>query len=214
MFELDHLVYAVPDLDCGAGDIERLLGVAATPGGAHPGLGTRNVLIGLGQGAYLEIIGPDPDQAEPPRSRPFGLDQLEAPRLVTWAVRPRRPESLEELLVKLRAEGLDLGAARAMSRRTPTGELLEWRLALPSPLLFDGCLPFLIDWGRTAHPALRLEQQVGLQLLRVEHPEADALASSLRLLALETDVDVNVSGATRPALVARLETADGSLELR
>ena len=36
---VDHLVYATPDLDSGVEEIEKLLGVRATPGGQHPGRG-------------------------------------------------------------------------------------------------------------------------------------------------------------------------------
>jgi hypothetical protein len=52
---VDHLVYATPDLDRGIDEIEKLLGVRASPGGQHQGRGTRNALVALGPTAYLEI---------------------------------------------------------------------------------------------------------------------------------------------------------------
>src|SRR5688500_14980783 len=79
---VDHLVYASPELQTGVEKIEQILGVRATPGGQHPGRGTRNALLSLGPGVYLEIIGPDTEQPEPAQPRPFGIDELKEPRLV------------------------------------------------------------------------------------------------------------------------------------
>src|SRR5579872_4069529 len=81
---IDHLVYATPDLDRGISEIEATLGVKATPGGQHPGGGTRNALVSLGPTTYLEIFAPDPTQPAPEKPRPFGLDNLKRSRLVTW----------------------------------------------------------------------------------------------------------------------------------
>src|SRR5499426_4815344 len=84
---VDHLVYAAPDLNRGVEEIEKLLGVRATPGGQHPGRGTRNALIALGPTSYIEIIGPDPEQPKPDLPRQFGIDTLTEGRLVTWAAK-------------------------------------------------------------------------------------------------------------------------------
>ena len=128
--DIDHLVYAVSDLAAGVAAVAAMLGVAPSPGGPHPGLGTRNFLVSLGDSSYLEIIGPDPEQPAPRRARPFGLDRLTGGRLVTWAI---HDHDLERRVAAARAKGFDTGPILPLSRQSPAG-LIEWRLTMrPEP---------------------------------------------------------------------------------
>ncbi|MEV0998892.1 VOC family protein [Nonomuraea sp. NPDC050202] len=191
---LDHLVYATPDLGGTVAALERRLGVRPAEGGRHLGLGTRNYLLGLGGRRYLEIVGPDPEQPGPDGPRWFLIDELAGPRLVSWCV---RPADLDATVAEARRQGHDPGEPRAMSRRTTDGDLLEWRLTMPSR---DPLTPFLIDWGTTVHPADRGLPEVPLRSLRGRHPEPGRARALLRALGAELEVE----RGDAPALVARL----------
>lgn len=204
---IDHLVYATPNLATGIEQIERLLGVRAMPGGQHPGGGTRNALIGLGEDTYLEIIGPDPEQPKPMRPRRFGIDELKTSRLVTWAA---KSADLESIVEKAKSHGLDLGQVQAGSRRRPDGVLLSWRLTVSPSLTAEGIVPFFIDWGNTSHPANGLPKGCSLVALRGEHPDAKRIQAGLSALGLNFRVDER----SLPALIATIRTPKGNVELR
>lgn len=204
---VDHLVYGAPDLDAGVERIEQLLGVRATPGGRHPGGGTRNALLALGPATYLEIIGPDPDQPRPSEPRTFGIDDLTTPRLVAWAA---KATSLEQLVQDAKRNGITLGAVSSGSRRTPAGALLAWRYTSPRVVLADGLVPFFIDWGTTTHPARGAASGARLVDLRAEHPDPARVRTVLKKLGL----DLPVAPAPAPALVATIDGPRGRLELR
>lgn len=206
MSEIDHLVYATPDVD---GTVEALaarLGVRAVPGGRHPGRGTRNALLGLGPRCYLEVVGPDVDQPAPPQGRWFCVDELQAARLVAWAV---RDSDLEARATEAGAAHLALGPIVSGSRQRPDGARLAWRFTDPAVRGAGGLVPFFIDWGTGAHPADGLPQVGDLVELRAEHPDAARIEASLRQIGVE----VRVGPGAFPRLIATLETPRGRVEL-
>jgi Glyoxalase-like domain len=207
LLKVDHLVYAVPDLQAGIDRIDTLLGVRATPGGQHPGVGTRNALVSLGPATYLEIIGPDPEQPAPAQPRTFGIDSLAAPSLVTWAA---KSSSLESLVRDAGSHGITFGQVSAGSRRTPGGTLLQWRYTSPRTVIADGLVPFFIDWGTTPHPASMAATGATLVGLRAEHPDPNRVRELLKQLGL----DLSVTNGSRPALVATIQCPRGTIELR
>lgn len=204
---VDHLVFAAPDLAAGIELVTRLTGVRPVDGGAHPGLGTRNALLGLGERTYLEIVGPDPEQPAPSRPRPFWLDSLDSARLVTYAC---RDDDLDGAVAAARGAGLNLGEPRPMRRTRPDGVELSWRLTPLDLLTYDGLVPFLIDWGDTPSPVHTSPGGCRLTGLRALHPEPDPVRAALRVLR----VDVPVAPAAPPGLVATLDTPNGPVELR
>jgi Glyoxalase-like domain len=204
---IDHLVYATPDLNAGIEAIEKLTGVRATPGGQHPGRGTRNALIALGPTSYLEIIGPDPDQTAPPHPRPFGIDGLKAPRLARWVV---QAQNLEQLAAEASRKGIQLGEVTAGKRQRPDGVLLTWRYTDPLVDLADGLVPFFIDWGDSPHPAAAAAKGLTLIALQGEHPDAARVGKILTSLGL----DLPLRTGPAPALIATVESPRGRVELR
>lgn len=188
MAVIDHLVLFTPDLDAGIEHAEREFGVRPVVGGQHHGRGTHNALLGLGD-SYLEIISPDPRQPEPSTPRPFGIDGLETPAYVAFAVRPTETETLEDLVAAMASVGLDPGEPTSMSRSTPAGDELRWRLTFPIER-YGGAMPFLIDWGETPKPHSTAPAGPRLRALRVTSPDATDVAAAVDALGLGEQIVV------------------------
>jgi len=206
--QVDHLVFAAPDLDAGIARVEMLIGVRASAGGQHPGRGTRNALLALGPASYLEIIAPDPQQPNPAGPRPFGIDDLKEPRLVTWAA---KGTNLDQLVANARGIGVTYGLVTPGSRQRPDGVLLTWRTTNPANAsAADGLMPFFIDWGSSSHPSGSAAKGATLISLRAEHPDPDRVQTTLGAVR----VDLPVTRGPVAELIATIEGPKGRVELR
>ena len=146
---LDHILIGAPDLDSAVKEIERRTGVRATYGGSHPGVGTRNALMAIGNGAYLEIIAPDPNQAKPSDFGKF-VRSLKRMTPLGWAY---HTTDLERLRAALQRRGAHVERIEPGSRKRPDGQTLHWRtFEIGSE---EDVSPFFIEWGRgSPHPSL------------------------------------------------------------
>jgi hypothetical protein len=205
MAEIDHLVIGARTLEEGARYVEEHLGVKPSKGGAHPGIGTHNMLLGMGANCYIEVIAPDPAQPDPQHARPFDLDDaslrtmLEAePRLIAYVA---STPALDAVVARLGAS--QAGEIKAMSRGN-----LSWRMAFPPQRQdMDNLIPPLIQWeGERAAKHIR-DSGWRLTALEAEHPEADSVRAALTTRGLGDTVKVRQS--PHPRLVAHLRHRDG-----
>lgn len=203
---VDHLIYGVPDLGSAVDQLEKTLGVRPGIGGRHPDLGTWNALLALAPRAYLEVMAPDPEGSGGSRGRPFGLDDLDRPRLVAWCA--RHPD-LESAVREARDLDVELGQPTPGSRDRPDGRTLTWRITDPYADRLDGVVPFLIDWGDTPHPAGSAPAGVRLRDLTLNHPRPERVRRVLEALGLE----VAVEGGPASGLEAVLESPEGEVVL-
>jgi hypothetical protein len=135
---IDHVIYAVDDLDAAGAALAEREGLASVPGGRHPGWGTANRIVPLGE-SYLELIAVvDAEEAE---TSVFGRAVLTAVTeerpLVGWVVATDDIEAV--------ARRLELEVERK-SRSRPDGSTLSWRLAGMELAMETGAFPFFIEW--------------------------------------------------------------------
>lgn len=229
MTKLDHLVWAVPELEAAVEQVEATWRCSVYPGGRHPNWGSHNALVPLRGGSYLEIIAPHP---EPPLSgtRVFGIEALAeggaeallpegaAGVLQTWALRsqtrtgPGEEPALAALVQAALGQGLELGDILHGSRETPDGVTLEWSLTDPFADRLGGLAPFLIHWGETPHPSQLGPPEVTVTGLELVHPRGIDLERVL--MALECYEMVSVSAGEEIEFRATLRTPGGEVELR
>jgi hypothetical protein len=204
---LDHILLGCADLDSGIDLLEQRTGVRPVFGGVHPGRGTRNALLALGERRYLEVIAPDPKQD---RIEDFAQKQvarlkgLASPRLIGWAA---HPGNLETFAAHLRDVDIPFDGPRPGSRQRPDGKLLEWKtLNLKDDQ--EGLLPFFIEWSAgSPHPSTDAPKGCTLRSFDAAAPTEQELAKTMRQLQL----DIAISKGEKAALHAIIVGPKGEL---
>jgi len=171
--ELDHVLIAVSNLAAAGHQIEARYGLASIEGGRHPGWGTANRIIPLGE-TYIELVAVV-DEGEAAKSA-FGrwVAGSTSGKPLGWAV---RTQELDEVAGRL---GLTVSTN---SRTDHSGRRLQWRVAGVQQAAVEPSLPFFLEWGEGTPLPGRAEARhragaveiSGLEL----HGDADRVAAWL-----------------------------------
>jgi len=175
--------------------------VASVEGGRHPGWGTANRIVPLGD-AYLELVA-IVDESEARQSllgRWVAARRGGLARPLGWAV---RTDGLDDV-----AERLGL-AVHSGSRDLPGGGVVRWRMAGLEQAVAEPSLPFFLEWapgtpfpGRTAaaHPA---------GAVRIAALELEGDADRLAVWLGEHDLPIRVRPGEAAVAVIELTGASG-----
>jgi Glyoxalase-like domain len=203
---IDHLVIAVVDLDTAMARVEKRIGIKPLFSGIHPGRGTKNALLAIDDGIYLEFIAADFSQSGIAK-RNWGLDSLAADRLAGWAV---RSGDVAAVISAARAGSITIGDLVQGRRQTPEGQVLEWRNSNAAAVSAGGIIPFFIDWQNTPHPSASAPQfGARLSSFGARHPDPAAVNRELAIL----DIALKIEQGDTAQLTAMLDTAAGLMDI-
>jgi Glyoxalase-like domain len=210
---LDHVSYAAgPDgLDATSRRLAAALGVELVDGGVHPRFGTRNRVLPLAGGHYLEVVAvldhPVADKV------PFG--QAVKARTdrgggwLGWVVAVDDLTAVEARLGRPAVQG---------NRRRPDGFELLWKQIGVKGLINDPQLPFFVCWESdpSHHPAAGGDD--GVDLVRLEiagdpHRVAEWLGQPEEHPLDDVDVDWVAPAGTPGVLAAHFRTPGGIVRI-
>jgi hypothetical protein len=204
VLRLDHVVYAVRDLDEAAARFRRAFGLDSVAGGRHAGWGTANGIVPLGE-EYLELIGVvDAREAEATK---FGRSLLERTKAgegwYTIAV-----ASDDVVLIGERL-GLEIDAG---SRARPDGEVLRWRMAGLEDPRREPWMPFFLTWDvpGSLHPGhARAGHAIGVE--GIAWVEVGGDAEQLREWLGDEELPIRVTSGEPGIRRVAVATSDGDL---
>jgi Glyoxalase-like domain len=210
---LDHVSYAAgPDGLAGtAGRIGALLGEAFLDGGVHPRFGTRNMVLPLAGGTYLEVVEvldhPASDKA------PFGQAVRARSEVgggwLGWVVSVDDIAKIEARLGRESVQG---------NRHRPDGVELRWRQIGVRGLQSDPQLPFFVEWQSPAdqHPGVGGSGGARLDTLEIAgdpHRVSDWLGNSVEGPLEDVAVEWVSPNGTPGIVAVRFLTRNGSVRI-
>jgi hypothetical protein len=161
---LDHVVYAADaeGLDATASRLASHLGAEFVDGGVHPGFGTRNKILPLARGHYLEIVEvlDHPAVDKMPFGQAVRARSAAGGGWLGWVVAVDDIAPVEQRLGRAAYDG---------HRTRPDGTELFWRQIGVTGLMNDPQLPFFICWTTDPanHPSCGASGSVDLARLEI-----------------------------------------------
>jgi hypothetical protein len=147
---LDHVSYACTTTEI-ADVIQRIgsdLGAVFVDGGRHPSFGTRNFVLPLSGGCYVEVVSAldHPAAEKAPFGRAVARRAEDGGGWMSWVVSVDDVSPLEGRLGR---------EARAGRRVRPDGLELSWKQIGVLDVIEDPQLPFFVEWVSPAadHPS-------------------------------------------------------------
>jgi hypothetical protein len=198
---VDHIIVAIDSLERGIALLRELTGVTPVFGGVHTGRGTQNALLSFGAGRYLELLAPNPSDANGPAAvASFAKYRTLTP--VSWAAYTPNADSLAAALV---ARGEAATEVRPGSRRLPDGRTLTWRTLAPWPGPRENLFPFFIQWELGPdHPSSTSPSGCRLEAMRFISQSPDSVSKRLRT------ADINVAVGRGPSDKLAIDLRCGS----
>lgn len=210
---LDHLSFAAtPDgLARTAQRIGELLGTEFVDGGVHPRFGTRNMILPLSGGTYLEVVEvldhPASDKA------PFGqavrARSAAGGGWLGWVVAVDDITQVEARLGREAVKG---------NRHLPNGEELLWQQIGVNSLISDPQLPFFIEWASPAsmHPSNGADPEFSLATLEIAgDPQrvSEWLGETVEAPLEDVKVEWVAPNGTPGILAAQFQTPSGLVRI-
>jgi Glyoxalase-like domain len=210
---LDHLSYAVgPDgIEGTTSRLSALLGETFRDGGVHPRFGTKNRILPLRDGIYIEIVAvldhPASDKV------PFGQAVRDRSAAgggwLGWVVAVDDITPVEERLGRLAVQG---------NRHRPDGFDLRWKQIGVKGLQADPQLPFVVQWeiDDEDHPSADATGDVALCALEIagDPGRVQNWLGEPALAALdEVSVDWVAPHGTPGVVAAHFETTNGDVRI-
>jgi hypothetical protein len=192
---IDHVIVGAANLDSAIDQLRRLTGVTAQHGGVHPGRGTRNALLSLGEATYLELVAPsgEPDST----GTAAYLAGLDHPTPVGWAL---TSPDLAETIRRLQRGGFTVTGPIPGSRHRPDGVVLQWATAHVAGDS-TGLFPFFIQWAAgEPHPARTSPAGCRLITVRLQASAPARLRRLLELTRTEAVIETGPASAMRLTL--------------
>jgi hypothetical protein len=210
---LDHLVFAAgPDgLTSTAARLSALLGEEFVDGGVHPRFGTRNRILPMTDGTYLEVVEvldhPASDKA------PFGqavrARSESGGGWMGWVVAVDDMAPLEQRLGRESVKG---------NRHRPDGTELIWKQLGVKGLQSDPQLPFFVEWETAPelHPSSGSTGRVSLEALEIAGDPArvtEWLGQPVERPLEDLKVDWVAPNGTPGIVAASFQTPNGLVRL-